>query len=61
MNLFKPFRSSKDFAGGKDSGGMGIGLWSCRRIVEHFLGGEIEVKSAPGAGTEFVVSVPLSR
>lgn len=61
MNLFKPFRSSKDFAGGKDSGGMGIGLWSCRRIVEHFLGGEIEVKSAPGAGTEFVVSVPLTR
>ncbi len=38
-------------------GGLGLGLWIVRRIVEA-LGGAIQVKSAPGEGAEFVVTLP---
>lgn len=38
--------------------GMGMGLLICRRIVEQH-DGTIEVRSAPGGGTTFVVGIPL--
>jgi CheY-like chemotaxis protein/AraC-like DNA-binding protein len=40
-------------------GGMGIGLALTRQLVEE-MGGTIAVASAPGRGTEFTVSLPLS-
>jgi len=48
--LFEPFKSTK-------AKGMGIGLYQCKQIVEAH-GGRIEVKSAVGAGSEFVVWLP---
>ncbi len=38
-------------------GGLGLGLYIARQIVEAH-GGEIRVESAPGAGTSFVVLLP---
>jgi signal transduction histidine kinase len=49
--IFQPFVSSK----GK---GMGLGLAICREIVEGH-GGGLEVESTPGAGSTFIVRLPL--
>ena len=51
--LFEPFYSTK---GGK---GTGLGLSVTRKIVDEH-GGEIRVKSAPGAGTEFALVLPAN-
>ncbi|MEO8037118.1 MAG: XrtA/PEP-CTERM system histidine kinase PrsK [Betaproteobacteria bacterium] len=50
--LFKPFVSTK-------STGMGIGAYESREYVNE-LGGSMEVASKPGAGTTFVVRLPLA-
>src|SRR5690606_36066967 len=49
--LFTPFFTTK-------SDGTGLGLVSCRRIVEG-MGGSIGVSSTPGVGTRFEVRLPL--
>jgi len=53
--LFTPFFSTKG-----PGRGMGLGLTIVRRVVES-LGGTLRVSSVPGAGAEFVVSVPRRR
>ena len=40
-------------------GGLGLGLWIVRQIVDSH-GGSIAVESRPGKGAEFVVSLPLA-
>jgi signal transduction histidine kinase len=50
--LFTPFFTTK-------TAGTGLGLISCKRIVESY-GGNIAVRSTPGVGTTFEVRLPLS-
>ena len=50
-DLFSPFQSRK-------SGGLGLGLASCRQsVVAH--GGSITVESEVGKGTTFAIAIPL--
>lgn len=49
--LYKPFESTKP-------AGMGIGAFESREYI-HELGGRLEVRSAPGHGTTFCVTLPL--
>jgi PAS domain S-box-containing protein len=41
-------------------GGLGLGLWIVRQVVEAH-GGRIRVQSAPGEGAEFTVELPLDE
>jgi two-component system, NtrC family, sensor kinase len=52
-NLFQPFHSTKGLKG------TGLGLVVTKKIVEEHAG-KIEVKSAPGDGTTFTVTLPLN-
>ncbi|ACL73477.1 periplasmic sensor signal transduction histidine kinase [Thioalkalivibrio sulfidiphilus HL-EbGr7] len=49
--LFKPFDTTKGLTG------MGIGAYECRELV-RFLGGNVQVKSEPGKGTEIQIQLP---
>ncbi|GHH57091.1 ATP-binding protein [[Pseudomonas] boreopolis] len=49
--LFSPFFTTK-------ADGTGLGLVSCKRIVESY-GGSISVESAPGKGTSFDMVLPV--
>jgi len=40
-------------------GGLGLGLWIARQLVEAH-GGRIRLDSTPGAGAEFTVELPLA-
>jgi putative PEP-CTERM system histidine kinase len=50
-SLFRPFQTTK-------RKGLGIGLFQCRAIVQAH-GGGMQVESAEGKGTTFVVSFPV--
>lgn len=52
--LFRPFDSTKG------SKGMGIGAYQTREYVRE-IGGSVEVQSRPGAGTRFVIRLPLCQ
>jgi signal transduction histidine kinase len=43
----------------RNYGGLGLGLYICRTIVEA-MGGTIDVQSDPGRGSTFTVELPLS-
>jgi PAS domain S-box-containing protein len=43
----------------RNYGGFGLGLWISRQVVQA-LGGTISLKSAPGDGAAFTVSLPLA-
>ena len=49
--LFKPFQTTKD-------AGMGIGAYESAQYIRE-LGGELEVDSTPGVGTQMTLVLPL--
>jgi signal transduction histidine kinase len=44
----------------RNYGGLGLGLWITRELVE-LMGGQVRVESAPGDGATFIVSLPNVR
>lgn len=52
--LFRPFDSTKG------SKGMGIGAYQVREYVRQ-IGGNVEVRSAPGSGTSFIIKLPTCQ
>ena len=50
-NLFQPFRTTK-------KGGLGVGLYQCKQIVEQHHG-SIQVDSREGQGTQVSITLPL--
>lgn len=56
--IFEPHFSTKSGPDETGKGGTGLGLTSCREIVEAHRG-RIRVESAPGRGTAITVRLPL--
>jgi signal transduction histidine kinase len=52
-DIFEPFYTTKEH-------GTGLGLFSCRRIVQNDHNGVIEYESVPGQGTTFFVRLPVT-
>lgn len=50
--LFQPFFTTKE-------GGTGLGLYSCRRIIEEEQGGTVQLDSRPGEGTRVFLRLPV--
>ena len=57
--LFRPFEQA-DGSTTRQYGGTGLGLTITKRLVE-MLGGDIQVRSTPGQGTCFEVTLPFLR
>ena len=58
--IFDPFYSTKDGPDETGKGGTGLGLSSCRSIVEAHHG-RIRVESTVGKGTAFTILLPVAK
>ena len=57
--LFKPF-SQADSSTTRKYGGTGLGLALSRQLAE-LLGGSLDVKSEPGIGSQFILTLPVGE
>jgi signal transduction histidine kinase len=57
--IFDPFFSTKQGPDETGKGGTGLGLASCRNIIEAHRG-RIRVESSPGKGTAFIIKLPVA-
>ncbi len=57
-NLTRIFDRFERAVSEREFGGLGLGLWIVRRIVEE-SGGSVTVQSVPNSGSTFVVALPL--
>jgi len=55
LHIYEPFFTTK-----LGVGGSGLGLHIVHNIVSDILGGRIDVRSAPGAGTTFTLTLPIT-
>jgi signal transduction histidine kinase len=55
--IFEPFFTTKGTAKPGETKGTGLGLAICREIIEHHKG-RIQVQSAVGKGTTFIICLP---
>lgn len=58
QHLFQPFHQG-DSSHTQSQGGLGLGLAICRGLVTA-MGGTIELESAAGPGTTFLVTIPVT-
>jgi len=61
--IFDPFFTTKPMKGAEKEGeatGTGLGLYTCLQLMKPY-GGKISVKSQPGMGTHFTLSLPKER
>ena len=58
--IFDPFFTTKGALGGGRQEGTGLGLSVCYNIIQS-RGGRITVESAPGMGTPFSITLPVSE
>jgi len=60
-HLFERFKRATDEQGARAIEGSGMGLFICRQFAQ-LMGGDVWIeKTAPGAGTTFIVSLPLAN
>lgn len=57
--IFEPFFTTKSGPDASGKGGTGLGLSSCRSIIDAH-GGRIQVKSTVGKGTAFIIKLPTA-
>ncbi len=57
QRIFKPFNQAQDYET-RDTGGSGLGLFISRQLSQT-LGGSLEVESEAGAGSTFILTLPL--
>lgn len=57
--IFEPFYTTKSGPDGSGKGGTGLGLSSCRDIIEAHQG-RIRVESSVGKGTAFSIRLPIA-
>jgi len=58
--IFEPFYTTKTGPDETGKGGTGLGLASCRKIVEAHCG-RIRVESTVGKGTQFTIKLPVAK
>lgn len=58
QKIFDPFFTNKAVSPKREGGGMGLGLYVSREIIQA-LRGAIMVKSEPGQGATFIIDLPL--